>query len=635
MVDSKTIKREIIKEARRQGVDPDLMLRLVKQESGFNPKAKSKVGASGLFQLMPATAREMGVKDPFDYKQNIKGGIAYFKKMLNATGGNVQHALAAYNAGLGNVQKYKGIPPFRETKNYVRNIMGMKPMLAQIERTTNNATGGASDIMNTNNNTSVKRLAYEDILSKLTKASAPDVPYESVPTPDLLPYRELPFTEKIGNAPATPMQKEAYDIITNAHYTANDPRKPVQIGTDANGNPIIVEAAEAARLQMLANQQEAMKLNKQFVEQTLPQLSKSEVQLGGAPAYQRLMEQYEAQKKLIQNNPLLNMQGYSNINPANIADASRMSNNIDMWQRLNERPELGDLGQQIQQRELNRVNNEYLNKYGLTRDEYMQQLARQRDLELAAQDNMIKNLMTMTGNNVDLVKAVVQGAAAGNKEAIDFLQAMNEKMITAEADMAKAQLGSQAQLDLQKMKNYGDLANRLVGGEIDYTKIVNDAIQNQNENVLKGLDVYQNAQNIQRGQTLDALTKAMEANTGLEKAALQAETYSPYTAADAKLKMFQEANRLGIPLSTSQTTSPEEQMLKEEKDASTIRMNNLLDPAGAYSKLKTNPALAEKLYGQGANLEQLLNIAPQGQGITQPAFKNQKQPFGLYFGTQF
>jgi len=108
--------------AQTEGVDPAILRKMVEHESGFNPKAVSPKGAQGLLQLMPGTAREMGVVDPFDPVQNLTGGAKYYKKMLDAQGGDIHRALAAYNWGPGNLSKGGEWP--QETKDYVAKIGG-------------------------------------------------------------------------------------------------------------------------------------------------------------------------------------------------------------------------------------------------------------------------------------------------------------------------------------------------------------------------------------------------------------------------------------------------------------------------------------------------------------------------------
>jgi soluble lytic murein transglycosylase-like protein len=112
----------IVREARSRNLDPLLVKSVIWVESCFDAHAVSRVGAHGLMQLMPGTAAELGVTDRFDPAQNIRGGVAYLAQMLDRFDRNLDLALAAYNAGPGAVERYNGIPPFAETRNYVERV---------------------------------------------------------------------------------------------------------------------------------------------------------------------------------------------------------------------------------------------------------------------------------------------------------------------------------------------------------------------------------------------------------------------------------------------------------------------------------------------------------------------------------
>jgi len=112
----------ILTAAKSSGVEPALIRALIHAESGFNSKAISSQGAQGLMQLMPATAKELGVNDAMNAEQNIHGGATYIARMLKLFDGDIRLAAAAYNAGPGAVKKYSGIPPYKETKTYVKRV---------------------------------------------------------------------------------------------------------------------------------------------------------------------------------------------------------------------------------------------------------------------------------------------------------------------------------------------------------------------------------------------------------------------------------------------------------------------------------------------------------------------------------
>jgi soluble lytic murein transglycosylase-like protein len=120
---SPALSRVITQTAERHDLDPALVHAVIRAESGFNPFAVSRKGARGLMQLMPGTASDLGVRDAFHPVDNLEGGVTYLRELMDRFAGNVTLALAAYNAGPGAVENHGGIPPYAETREYLRRVM--------------------------------------------------------------------------------------------------------------------------------------------------------------------------------------------------------------------------------------------------------------------------------------------------------------------------------------------------------------------------------------------------------------------------------------------------------------------------------------------------------------------------------
>jgi soluble lytic murein transglycosylase-like protein len=156
--------------ARTQGVDPELVDLVIRMESGYNPNAVSPKGARGVMQLMPSTARQYGVRDVFDAHENIGAGVRYLRDLLQRYGNDTARALAAYNAGPEAVERFAGVPPYRETRNYVATILGA------YEGTPAKLVGGGFNAPSRRRPVSVTTQGGSSLISNAPRPGEPSLP---------------------------------------------------------------------------------------------------------------------------------------------------------------------------------------------------------------------------------------------------------------------------------------------------------------------------------------------------------------------------------------------------------------------------------------------------------------------------
>lgn len=486
------IMQMVIDEANRQGVDPSLALALVQQESGFNPNAKSSAGAMGLMQLMPATAKSLGVTDAYEPSQAIKGGITYLKNALIHYNGNVQKALASYNAGFGAVDKYGGIPPYAETQNYVKSILALQPRFSSSVNSPDAAVVSQSSTPSRGG---------------ITGAAAPALgTAQTVTAQDLRNYQESVRGANTSLAEAQKRISEGYQepinqsmlrssqAVTSPYTDRNIPAYDIngQPILDPSGSQVLLTAQEnaelekakyrataAPRMQMATN---AFNINNPETQQKLATMRD---QLIGA--YQ------QAEQDKI--NAIKNV--YAGLTPEQIVDAY----NSDIYNQGMNATWGGNTPTNMLQREIN-LNS--LLRLGMPVDQALAlaqgagssaaaaQKAFEKQMELIKQGVSTGGTLMgqLSGDEVTAMKNIGTGVTDYGTRAVSSANNLNTTLATLYNNQAKLEA------DFEKAQATNDInaANAILGQLNDNAKMINAMTMQNTQNTQSNINSERSAQ---------------------------------------------------------------------------------------------------------------------------------------------
>lgn len=523
------IKKIIINEAKALGVPVDLALALANQESGFNPNVISKAGAIGVMQLMPATAAALGV-NPAIPVQNIQGGLRYIKSKLDEFNGNPKLALAAYNAGSGAVRKYGGIPPYKETQNYVKNILGTAAKWG-MEAIKLNPTIRPYYLLSSE----IKKMLQDNKKAEDQKPTAQSQPTQPVTVTDpqtgesvqvQLPTSQGSLLERLqgittggaasmgdtvnpidalgwGNlTPRTSYEQARKDAIDAAQAVRDYASEQTLTPETYQGSleQKLVEAQYGATPEQL---QSAYQLGNQNLQQAY-----QDIQNQNALTQQALEERYANMRNIVNSDPRLQNQGYY-LDPNEIDRYQRSKAGIDLVnaQFHNQPLQAGISPQEYAQQ---KYEAQVANQYGVPYQEFI--------------NSRLDNIQNLLGVDQIQLQNLIARANQGDVTARQYLQyaanAVNDYQTNVgnigkyNADLAKQVLTNQGNIREQGVQSYGNIMNTLTGAGFgiptaisgDRTRIITQGMADETT---------------QRGQNINALLG--EGELGIKQAKLPSE----------------------------------------------------------------------------------------------------------------
>lgn len=435
-VDVTKMKQMVIKYAEKYKVPVDLALALVYQESRFNPRAKSKVGAMGLGQLMPDTAKSLGVKDPYDPEQNLNGAMKHLGNLIIHYKGNTDLALAAYNAGMGAVQKYGGIPPYKETQNYVKSINSGRKQYKTIASNSEQIPATIHEVMREkyrsgNDMSSQNGLRVDSIPQYLTPEQQQQM--ISGATQRISDFQVALNAMRAGQktfedlAAQFPTEVQQYGITKQMQGSAMTPVQEQLINRDMGLTP-----EQLAQIQ--ANDQS---MRQQMID------AQTNYNQGLA---QQMQGMYDRQMELAQNNPLLQETGYY-VNPRDIRSnqAAQIANQI------------GGFGMTLptaEQLATQRYQAEVANKYGIPYEQLIQGKQEVYKNQLAILQQQASDLKELANQGQISQRTLMTELAKVNNTSAAIVESMKQNTEYAKA-VAPHIIDRAGEIVTENIKNQG------------------------------------------------------------------------------------------------------------------------------------------------------------------------------------
>lgn len=581
-IDTTKMHQIVIAAAEKYGVPVDLALAMISAESGFNPNAKSQVGAIGLGQLMPDTARGLGVKNPYDPVQNADGSMRYLKAKLDEFGGNVDLALAAYNAGSGAVRKYGNrVPPYNETRNYIKRIQSNRGKYAKIASNSskvpadikqatlqgkvamneqnNNNTNTASDMIMSNlgsqyYNPTNPVLENRDLLTDGSKKQSQLIDIATKGRPDAKAQLQLYLN---GLMSFEELNAKYPDMVQTLGLTKDTERKsPYSLYTT----------------NMLDSMYDKMMPTDEQIKQAQQNITQQNAQTIDAYNQQRdalskiMSDAYADQVNTISQNPYGDLAGQVQIDSEALRRArlNDMRNDLYYARQGKVNPIIRDedilMSKLYAQRDA-----QLANKYGISPAEAKQIAATQYNNQVAAAKQNVENAKTQyyLGNiSAQQLMKVLQennntinnARANATKQYTDFMGKVMPEMIQQDAETMRRVLQNQGAVDTQAMQNAGSIVNTNIDANND-----RDIARYQGEVSQRGQDVNANTQ--MYNTNVGALTDAAK----LQQNQSQFDVMAPYKQFGTMAPMGYipnvdlggTAQNLGIPVQLRQNFQPD------------------------------------------------------------------------------